>query len=393
MRLIKNNQLKSFLKKVIPLLFLLSPCLMAAGEEGPSAAVPAEDSVYVFRFVAGNDMFYIPLQGNDVRLVALCRVLEAHRAAIEAGMLPVQVDSYCASMPTADENFATAFVRANRVKSEMITRKGLTEEHFVTANHARAYLNYKDAVVVTLRIPADSAVTPSDTAVVPSDTAVILSETKDPPQQGTPSSDTAVILSNAKELRPQSAGQENLQSVQHDDGTAGAPYCFALRTNLLYDAMLLPTLGVEWRINRDFSIKLDGSLSRWGGHRGELQKIWMLSPEVRRYLLRDRRFYVGVAANYGQYNLYGYPLGNLMKDDTGYQGHLWSAGFSVGYHLPVWRCLSADFNLGLGYTRSSYDSFTSPYGVRVIKQRDRKKNLWGPTQAGISLVWKVKGKK
>ena len=32
-------------------------------------------------------------------------------------------------------------------------------------------------------------------------------------------------------------------------------------------------------------------------------------------------------------------------------------------------------------------------GVRVYKERDRTKNFWGPTQAGISLVWTIGGNK
>lgn len=38
-----------------------------------------------------------------------------------------------------------------------------------------------------------------------------------------------------------------------------------VRTNLLYDAFLLPTLGVEWRVNRYVGIKVDGSLNYRGG--------------------------------------------------------------------------------------------------------------------------------
>ena len=53
------------------------------------------------------------------------------------------------------------------------------------------------------------------------------------------------------------------------------------------------------------------------------------------------------------------------------------------------RSLSLDFNLGLGYTRSAYDSFGMTDGVRIHKQQDGIKNFWGPTQAGISLVWTI----
>nr|WP_282201817.1 DUF3575 domain-containing protein [Parabacteroides goldsteinii] len=167
------------------------------------------------------------------------------------------------------------------------------------------------------------------------------------------------------------------------------PYRFAVRTNVLYDAMLLPTLGVEWRVNRDLGIKLDGSLLRWGGEHGKVQKMWLVNPEVRWYLLREKRFYVGASGTYGEYNIYKCPLGSILSKDTGYQGKMWNAGLTVGYQLYLSRDFSIDFNLGLGYTRSEYDSFTMTDGVRVYKERDRSKNFWGPTQAGISLIWTI----
>lgn len=78
-------------------------------------------------------------------------------------------------------------------------------------------------------------------------------------------------------------------------------YKFAVRTNVLYDAFLLPTLGVEWRVNRDLGVKLDGSLAWWSGSNGRYRRCGC-SPEVRWYLLRDKRFYAGVSGNYGEYN-------------------------------------------------------------------------------------------
>ena len=169
-------------------------------------------------------------------------------------------------------------------------------------------------------------------------------------------------------------------------------YRFAVRTNVLYDAFLLPTLGVEWRVNRDLSVKLDGSLSWWGGNHGKVQKMWLVSPEVRWYLLAKKRFYAGVSGSYGEYNIHKYMLGGIVSKDTGYQGKLWNAGLTVGYQLYLSRDCSIDFNLGLGYTRSEYDSFGMTDGIRVYKERNRAKNLWGPTQAGISLVWTLGSK-
>lgn len=144
---------------------------------------------------------------------------------------------------------------------------------------------------------------------------------------------------------------------------------------------------MEWRVNRNWGIKLDGSLSWWGSSSDKVQKVWLLNPEVRWYLLRDKRLYVGASGSYGEYNIYKYPLGRLFSKDTGYQGTLWSAGVTVGYQLCLSRKFSVDFNLGMGYTRSKYDSFGMTDGVRVSKERDKTKNFFGPTQAGINLVW------
>lgn len=197
----------------------------------------------------------------------------------------------------------------------------------------------------------------------------------------------------AQATAPQATPAPGESAYSLKSSASEEPYLFALRTNLLYDAFLLPTLGIEWRASRSIGVRLDGSLSCWGGSAGKVQKIWMLNPEVRWYLLSDKRFYVGASGNYGEYNLYKYLIGNLMKDNTGYQGKRWNAGFTVGYQLRLSRSFSVDFNLGLGYIRSEYDSFTLTDGVRVYKDRNRTKHFWGPTQAGISLLWTIGGNK
>lgn len=365
------------------LLALLTGLLVATGawaRTPDAAADTATDTatVVTFRFLPGEDLFI--LRGNETELERLSSLVDKYRDEITARRMPLYVDGYCASLPTAKENLNMAFVRVNRVKSELITRKGLTEADFITGNYATAYGNRKDVVVVTLRLPAkEEPKQPQPMKEQPKPEAAKREEPK-------------VVEENQPQPVIEKEPQPEPQSVVKPESMQGdMPYRLALRTNLLYDALLLPTLGIEWRISPDLGIRLDGSLSRWGGSTGKVQKVWLLSPEVRWYLLRDRRFYVGAAGNYGQYNIYKYPLGNLLKDDTGYQGSLWSAGLSVGYQLHLARHLSVDFNLGLGYTRSEYDSFTVTDGVRVYKSRNRTKNLWGPTQAGISLVWTIGG--
>ena len=59
-------------------MLLLQFSLHAAGQE-------ARDSVYVFRFVTGEDMFFVPWSGNGAELGRLERCVERHKAAILSG--------------------------------------------------------------------------------------------------------------------------------------------------------------------------------------------------------------------------------------------------------------------------------------------------------------------
>ena len=380
-------------------------CLLNAGAmhgQIPAGNNTTDTTVVSFRFLPGEDMFYIPWAGNGGQLERLYALLDEYRTEITAGRMPVYVDGYCASMPTDKENQKMAFVRANRVKSELITQKAMKEKYFITGNYARAYQNNKDVVVVTLRIPAkgeaDNDRTERERREQAERERMAQAERERTEQERLAAERAAAERQAAERAERERAEAErtareqakgNATQRKTEAGVPSKPYCVAVRTNLLYDAMLLPTLGVEWRINRDLGIKLDGSLSWWGNEHGKVQKMWLLNPEVRWYLLRDKRFYVGASGSYGQYNIYKYMLGNMLKDDTGYQGKLWNAGVTVGYQLLLCRSFSVDFNLGLGYTRSEYDSFAMIDKARVYKDRDRTKNFWGPTQAAISLVWTI----
>lgn len=355
------------------LLLLIGVSATGMAYSRPLAVTPG-DTLVTFRFLPGEDRFF--LQGNETELNRLYTLVDTYHTEITSGKMPVHVDGYCISLPTAKENLNTAFIRANRVKSELITQKGLKEEAFVTANYARAYHNNKDVVVITLRIPAKKE--PETTAV---SVEPVVSERQE--RQPEPAVE--------KQMAPATEEPEPVAEALPKPAIPAKPYDVALRTNLLYDAFLLPTVGLEWRVNSSIGIKLDGSFSWWGGKQEKVQKVWLLNPEIRWYMGSRKRFYAGASGNYGEYNIYRYPIGNLLSKDTGYQGHIWNAGLTVGYQLLLSRSISLDFNLGLGYTCSEYDSFNLANGKRIYKERSKTKKIWGPTQAGISFVWTIGG--
>ena len=117
----------------------------------PLSAQEKSDTVYTFRFVSDRDMFYIPYGGNDAELERLLQCVEQRREDILSGETPLYVDGYCNAFDSEAENLAMAKTRSNRVKSELITRRQLSEECFITKNHS----GEGDYVTVRIVIPTD----------------------------------------------------------------------------------------------------------------------------------------------------------------------------------------------------------------------------------------------
>lgn len=366
----RNLLIYNFMKPVKKILLLLLFSVFTMPFCYSQPAQPDSVQLCVFEFVPGDDMFYIPWKGNGQELTRLYAVIAAYKEEITSGGIPLHVDAYSASMREQKRNKDLAFVRANRVKSELIVHVGLKEEHFITRNLTTPYVDasgqaYKDKVVVTLRIPV-----------------------REPIRQPEPEPEPVVEFVPEPEPEPVPVVEATPGPLPVPAATREVPTGWYLRTNLLYDALLTPTLGVEWRLTQDIGIKLEGSYAYWGNTHKRVQKMWLISPEVRWYVLESRQLYVGLGANVGEANVYR-GLARVLSKDTGYQGNIYGGGLTVGYQLPLSSCLSVDFNLGLGYTRFEYDTFGIIDGVRVYKAHNQTKNVWGPTQADISLMWKV----
>jgi hypothetical protein len=172
-------------------------------------------------------------------------------------------------------------------------------------------------------------------------------------------------------------------SVWVDVWRENNPNRFSLRTNLLYWLAGTPNIGFEWQPSQATGLLLNGAFARWSYHGGnKLYRLWMLSPEVRHYLGTTRRWFVGLEGHVGEVN--------LKPKRTGRQGSFVGAGVTGGYKLRLSPLFDMDFSLGLGYTHLKYDSYTWSNGYRVKKNLGLTKHLISPTQAGVSLIWKLK---
>ena len=341
----------------------------------PVIAQQNTDTTYTFRFVPQKDMFYVPWNGNDTEFARLLECIENNRTTILDGKLPLYVDGYCNSLGSKTENLATAKIRANRVKSELITRAEIIEENFITRNHA----NEGDFVTVRLTVPV------KETAVKDAEAEA---RCKAEAEKRAEQERLAEEQRKAEEARL-AAEKAEAEKAALQNTLAGTPsetkitndYHLSLRANLLRWAILTPDLGVEWRICPSWGIAVNGSWTSWSWNdKDRRYALWEVAPEVRYYMGEKKAWYLGAMFKAGQFN---YKL-----SETGKQGDLMGGGITAGYQLRLNKALALDFNLGLGYLNADFEKYEVIDGVRV-RCGNETKNWWGPTNAGVTLVWKL----
>ena len=346
----------------------------------PVMAQQKADTTYTFRFVPQKDMFYVPWNGNDTELARLLECIEKNKATILDGKLPLYVDGYCNSLGSETENLATAKIRANRVKSELITRAEIKEENFITRNHATE----GDFVTVRLTVPVkETAATDADTEARRKAEAERLAAEKRAEQERLAEEQRKAEEARlaAEKAEAEKAAQQNTLADTPSETKITNDYHLSLRANLLRWATLTPDLGLEWRICPSWGIAVNGSWTSWTwSDKDRRYALWEVAPEVRYYMGEKKAWYLGAMFKAGQFN---YKL-----SETGKQGDLMGGGITAGYRLRLNKALDLDFNLGLGYLNADYEKYEVIDGVRV-RRGNGTKDWWGPINAGVTLVWKI----
>ncbi len=177
------------------------------------------------------------------------------------------------------------------------------------------------------------------------------------------------------------------------------PY-MALRTNLLYDAVLIPNIGLEvalgdhWSLAADWFynwIHSDEKHLYWQGYGGYLSlRYYFLLPNS-----RDNTTTLSTAEQRLTGHHVGiYGLGMTYDVEFGGRGYQaarfgFGGGIEYGYSLPVAPSLTLDFNLGVGFQGGEYKVYqpTDDGTGHYVWLATRKRRWWGPTKAEISLKW------
>ena len=199
---------------------------------------------------------------------------------------------------------------------------------------------------------------------------------------------------SAAEARPESASQSPSSppfpaipsQVHPEQESPSAASYFALKSNLLYDALLIPNLSLEASISGGWTLGAGGMFAWWS--KDAKHRYWRIyggGLEIRKYfgtLSKSKPLQGHHLGIYGDFLTYDFEFGA-----KGYQSKAtYAAGIKYGYSHPIANRLNLDFALGIGYLHSNYKTYVPRDGCYVYQETKKRKWL-GPTQAEISLVW------
>ena len=163
----------------------------------------------------------------------------------------------------------------------------------------------------------------------------------------------------------------------------------AVKTNLLYDALAVPNIGVDLYLGKRWSLaanwmyawwKSDRRHRYWRTYGGDIEGRYWLGRKAKEKPLQGH--HIGL---YAQLVTYDFEWGG--RD---YLGDKWSygGGISYGYSHPIARRLNLDFTLGIGYLGGEYKEYL-PIDNCYVWQVTKQRHWFGPTKAEISLVWLI----
>ena len=165
----------------------------------------------------------------------------------------------------------------------------------------------------------------------------------------------------------------------------------SIRTNMLYDVALTPTIGVDFHLGRNWSLGANWTYAWW--HQDSwsyYHRVYGGDVNLRKYFGASARrrplsgHHIGV---YAQAFTYDFEYGSAgFLSNFSYGG-----GLEYGYSLPVSKTLNIDFSIGCGYLGGEYKVY-DPIDDHYVWRETRQRHWYGPTKAEISLVWNIGNK-
>jgi hypothetical protein len=169
----------------------------------------------------------------------------------------------------------------------------------------------------------------------------------------------------------------------------------ALKENIAYAAATLtPNIAAEVGIGQRSTIDLLVGYNPWnarGSAEGDNRKIahLLVQPEYRYWTCeRFAGHFFGGHLLYARYNVGGVYIPTLFGEAYRHEGMAAGAGLSYGYHWAINAAWGVEFTLGAGVVYLEYDKYDCAHCSDFLGKFN--KTYFGPTRAGISLVYILK---
>lgn len=168
----------------------------------------------------------------------------------------------------------------------------------------------------------------------------------------------------------------------------------AIKSNIIYDALLTPTLGIEVGVAPKWSIELDGSFNNWSIN-DKKWKQWMVQPEARYWLCHrfGGHFFalhgIGGQYNFGHLNFGGNNfLGTNLKmlENHRLQGWMAGAGLGYGYSWILSKHWNFEAEIGIGWIYTKYDVYNCTGCGKKIKE-NQTHHYYGPTKGALNIIY------
>lgn len=167
----------------------------------------------------------------------------------------------------------------------------------------------------------------------------------------------------------------------------------AVKTNILYDALLTPDLGIEAKVAPKWTIELTGNLNLWKVNERKWMQ-WNVQPESRYWFCKAfTEHFLGFHVIGGQYNFGNLPFDfKFLRTDFGQlrdnrlQGWMVGTGVAYGYSWILDRHWNLEAEIGIGWIYTRYDKY--PCAVCGTKiESNKPHNYFGPTKAAINIEY------
>ena len=163
---------------------------------------------------------------------------------------------------------------------------------------------------------------------------------------------------------------------------------WALKTNLFYDATTTVNLGTEIKTGNKTTLELPFNFNSWAFSGDKRLKHFLAQPEFRWWTCEPfTGHFFGVHAHYALFNVGGVTPLKIIRDFR-HQGWLAGGGVSYGYNWFLGKRWSLEFTLGVGYAYIDTDRYEC--GPCSAKLHSGKYHYFGPTKAGLTLVFMIK---